>query len=156
MRVAEEEICARPAWLNDLLVAATEPDVEPPMTPTMLLLAMNFCATVCAAEGPCSTGASPGTSLTFRPIVLGSVLIASFAHESCSWPMKPAPPVRGASMPIESWLEQLIALERSVDAPAGAALTVAASAVAAATAANSGNDFVFLMYELLLRVFRGD
>src|SRR5215213_578808 len=64
--------------------------------------------------------------------------------------MKPAPPVSGASMPIESVLEQLIALARCVFALAGAAETVAASAVAAATAANSGNDLVFLMYELLL------
>ena len=117
----------------------------------MFLSAMNFWATVCAADGPCSTGASPGTSLIFRPIVFGSVLTASFAHESCSWPRKPAPPVSGASMPISSVLEQL---QRAMRAPsgalAGAAVTVAASAVAAAIAANSGNDLVFLMYELLL------
>ena len=150
VRVAEEEICTMPAELNVLLVAATEPEVEPPITPIMVLLATNFCATVCAADGPCSTGASPGTSRTLRPIVFGSVLIASLAHESCSWPMKPAPPVRGASIPIARFFEQLIALERWVDALAGAADTVAASAVAAATAANSGNDLAFLMYELLL------
>ena len=34
-----------PAALNVLLVAATEPEVEPPITPIMLLLATNFCAT---------------------------------------------------------------------------------------------------------------
>jgi hypothetical protein len=34
-------------------------------------------------------------------------------------------------------------------AATGAAETVAARAVAAATAANSGNDLAFLMYELL-------
>jgi hypothetical protein len=58
--------------------------------------------------------------------------------------------VRGASIPICSVPEQLIALERWLDALAGAAVTVAARAVAAATAANSGNDLAFLMYGLLL------
>ena len=31
-----------------------------------VLLATNFCATVCAAEGPCSTGASPGDELDLQ------------------------------------------------------------------------------------------
>jgi hypothetical protein len=53
--------------------------------------------------------------------------------------------------PILSVLEQLNAVERWAVAPAGAAVTVAATAVAAITAANSENDLVFLMYELLLR-----
>jgi hypothetical protein len=52
--------------------------------------------------------------------------------------------------PILSVLEQLNAAERWAVAPAGAAVTVAASAVAAITAANSGNDLRFFMYELLL------
>jgi hypothetical protein len=66
--------------------------------------------------------------------------------------MKPAPPVRGASIPIESVLEQFRADARAGRALAvGATVTVAASAVAAATAASSRNDLVFLMYELLLR-----
>src|SRR4029077_12743062 len=116
----------------------------------MFLLATNFAATVCAADGPCSAGASPGTSLIFSPIVWGSVLTASLAHDSCSWPRKPAPPVRGASMPMFKVLVQLSAEARELFALAGAADTVAASAVAAAAAASSGNDLAFLMYELLL------
>ena len=42
VRVADEETWTRPACWNALLVAATEPEVEPPMTATMFLLAMNF------------------------------------------------------------------------------------------------------------------
>ena len=36
-------------------------------SPTTLLSATYFCASVCAGAGPCSTGVSPGTSLIFRP-----------------------------------------------------------------------------------------
>ena len=52
---------------------------------------------------------------------------------------------------MSSVLEQLMpAVAFVLFALTGAAETVAASAVAAATAANSGNDLAFLMYELLL------
>ena len=150
VRVADGETWTRPACVNVLLVAATAPDVDGPRTATIFLSDTNFWVTVWATEGPASTGTSPGTSLILRPIVGGSVLTASFAQESCSWPRKPAAPVSGARKPMSSVPEQLIACERCVAAPAGAAVTVAASAVAAATAASSGNDLVFFMDELLV------
>ena len=146
VRVADGDTCTRPACVSAVLVETTEPDVEPPTTATMFLSEMNFCATACASAWPFSTGRSPGTSLTFSPIVAGSVLTAYFAQESCSCPRKPAAPVRGASIPMSSVFEQLMpAVAFVLFAAAGAAETVAASAVAAATAANSGNDLVFLM-----------
>ena len=74
VRVADGETCTRPACVSAVLVETTEPEVEPPTTPTMFLSAMNFCATACASAWPFSTGRSPGTSLTFRPIVVGQRL----------------------------------------------------------------------------------
>ena len=140
----------RPA-LNVLLVAATEPEVEPPMTPTMFLSATNFCATVCAADGPCSTGASPGTSLIFRPIVVGSVLTASLRPGELLL-AEEAGTTRERGEHADR--ERARAADRAARAGSSRRrarpTTVAASAVAAATAANSGNDLAFFMYELLL------
>ena len=121
------------------------------MTPTMVLSATNFCATVCAAAGPCSTGASPGTSLIFRPIVCGSVLTASFAQRELLLAEEAGTTRERREHPdLERARAARCRGARGLVAPAGAAVTVAASAVAAATAANSGNDLAFFMYELLL------
>src|SRR5947208_759352 len=102
-------MCAMPAWAYVALDAATAPEVDGPMIPTTALSATNFCAAACAGAGPCSTGVSNGTSVALSPTVWGSVLIAYFAHDSCSWPRKPAPPVSGVTSPSFIVLLQLIA-----------------------------------------------
>src|SRR3954453_20453834 len=79
------------------LDAATAPDVDGPSTTRTLLSATYFWARACAGAGPCSTGVSPSTNLTFSPSGFASVLTAYLAHEPCSAPRKPAPPVTGVT-----------------------------------------------------------
>src|SRR4051794_1229601 len=90
-------MCAIFAWKYDVLDAATAPDVDGPSTTRTLLFAMYFCATACAAAGPCSTGVSPRTNLTLRPKPFASVLTAYLAQDPCSAPRNPAPPVTGVT-----------------------------------------------------------
>ena len=97
-----------PAWKYVLLDAATAPEVDGPITATTCGSATNFCAAAWAGAGPCSTGVSNGTSVTFRPIAGAICLTASFAQLICSLPRKPAAPVSGVTKPNFSGPEQLI------------------------------------------------
>src|SRR3954471_17999919 len=90
-------MCARPAWKYVLVEATTAPDVDGPSNATTLLSPTYFWASACAGAGPCSTGVSPSTNLTFSPRGFARVLTAYFAHEPCSAPRKPAPPVTGVT-----------------------------------------------------------
>src|SRR3954470_8379822 len=90
-------MCAIFAWKYDELDAATAPEVDGPRTTSTLLSAMYFWASDCAGAGPCSTGVSPSTSLTFSPRGFASVLTAYFDHAACSAPRNPAPPVTGVT-----------------------------------------------------------
>ena len=91
------------------LEAATAPEVDGPRIATTLLSAMYFCASACAGAGPCSTGVSPRTSLTFSPYCGASVLTAYFAQLACSAPRKPAPPVSGV---MNGERDRAVAVER--------------------------------------------
>src|SRR6478609_10487160 len=102
-------MCAIFAWKYDELEAATAPDVDGPRTTRTLLSAMYFWARACAGAGPCSTGVSPSTNLTFSPSGFASVLTAYFAHAPCSAPRKPAPPVTGVTSGSVMVLVQLMA-----------------------------------------------
>src|SRR4051794_10818255 len=90
---------------------------------------MYFCASVCAGAGPCSTGVSPPTSLTFRCMPGASVLTAYLAQLICSAPRKPAPPVNGVTNGIVIVLLQLyaaVALAAWVGAPCAVVATITA------------------------------
>src|SRR3954470_16110078 len=102
-------MCAIFACRYVLLDAATAPEVDGPSTTRTLLSATYFCASDCAGAGPCSTGVSPVTNLTFSPSGLAGVFTAYFAHEACSAPRKPAPPVTGVTRGSVIWLLQLTA-----------------------------------------------
>ncbi len=67
-------MCAIFAWKYDELEAATAPDVDGPRTTSTFLSATYFWASACAGAGPCSTGVSPSTNLTFSPSGFASVL----------------------------------------------------------------------------------
>src|SRR5882762_678942 len=90
-------MCAIFAWKYVVLDAATAPDVDGPSSTRTLLSATYFWARACAGAGPCSTGVSPSTNLTFSPSGFASVLTAYFDHAPCSAPRKPAPPVTGVT-----------------------------------------------------------
>src|SRR4051794_32282750 len=106
------------------------------MTPTMFFVEMNFCATVCATAGPCSTGVSPITSVTLRPSRGAICLTASLAQLDCSVPRNPAPPVTGVAKPICSGALQLILAALVADdvlaGRAEAAATIASESAAIA------------------------
>src|SRR4051812_29485481 len=97
---------------------------------------MNFCATVWAGAGPCSTGVSPTTRDAFNPSFGARVLTAYFAQLSCSVPRKPAPPVTGETKPILNGAAQLVLADDAEDAVscgrAEAAVTTASVSAAAA------------------------
>src|SRR5437764_5533906 len=90
-------MCAIFAWKYVELDAATAPDVDGPSSTSTLLSATYFWASACAGAGPCSTGVSPSTNLTFSPSGFARVLTAYFAHAPCSAPRRPAPPVTGVT-----------------------------------------------------------
>src|SRR3954453_11718809 len=97
-----------PALKYAALDAATAPEVDGPITASTFWSAMNFCATVCAGAGPCSTGVSPTTSVTLNPRFGARVFTAYLAQLSCSVPRKPAPPVMGETKPSLNGAAQLI------------------------------------------------
>ncbi len=142
-------MCSRPAFASDLLADATPPDVAGPRTAATCVSEMNFCATFCASPGPFSTGVSPPTiwtlSLSFGP----SVFAAYFAHESCSLPMGPPPPVSGVSngsliVPLQS----TAAIRSAADDPAPAVDASAAAAIA--TKAMTSPPRLFIRTDLLV------
>src|SRR3954464_9485170 len=125
-----------PALKYAALDAATAPDVDGPITARTFWSAMNFCATVCAGAGPCSTGVSPTTSVARSPSLGARVFIAYLAQLSCSVPRKPAPPVMGDTKPILNGALQLVWVDNAEAAVrcgrADAAVTTASASAAAA------------------------
>src|SRR6185312_4653527 len=139
-------MCAMPAWPYVVLEAATAPEVDGPRIARTLLSPTYFCASVCATAAPCSTGVSPSTSFTLRPSFGARVLTAYFAHEPCSAPRKPAPPVTGVTRGRVIVLLQLTpALETAVILLLPCAL--AATTVVASTA--RARPIAFFMWFLL-------
>src|SRR3954465_12956029 len=126
-------MCAIFAWKYDELDAATAPDVDGPRTTSTLLSAMYFWASACAGAGPCSTGVSPRTNLTFSPSGFASLLTANFAHAPCSAPRNPAPPVTGVTSGSVIVLLQLM-LAAEAAAILGLPWADAATTVVASTA----------------------
>ena len=113
--MADGEIAARPAAKNGFAVAAALPEVDGPRIATTFLSEMYFCASACAGAGPCSTGVSPRTSLTFRPYCFGSVWTAYLAQLACSVPRNPAPPVSGVRNGMVIVLAQLIDCDEAAE-----------------------------------------
>ncbi len=109
--VADGDTSAMPAAKNGFAVAPAFPEVDGPRTATTFLFAMYFCANASAGAGPCSTGVSPRTSLTFSPYCGASVLTAYFAQLACSCPRNAAPPVSGVMNGSVNVVLQLIDAE---------------------------------------------
>src|SRR4051812_25881335 len=129
-------MCAIPALKYAALEAATPPEVDGPITASTFGSEMNFCATDCATEGPCSTGVSPTTRDTFSPSLGASSFTPSFAQVTCSLPMKPAPPVTGVAKPSLNGALQLILADDAEDAArSGRADAAVTTASASATVA---------------------
>ena len=119
------------------LADAAPPEVAGSITASTLGSEISFWETTRASPGPFSTGVSACTSWTLSPYFFDRTLIPYFVHVSCSWPMKPPPPVSGVTIasftgPLQLTACVLVVLDEP--APAVAASAAAPSAASASTA----------------------
>jgi hypothetical protein len=130
--------------VSALLAEAAPPEVDGPMIAITFGSEISFWETMIASPPPFSMGVSAWTSVTLSPYFFDRFLTPYFAHVTCSWPMKPPPPVSGVTIPSLIGLLQLTTAcePDTADEPAPAVAASAAAPSAASASATSPRPFM--------------